>query len=47
MTVCGLCYVVTFVAQSIRPDTVSPLPSWIPIFVFGTLAIVLLDRVKT
>jgi len=47
MTVCGLCYVVTFVAQSIRPETVSPLPSWIPIFVFGTLAIVLLDRIKT
>jgi len=47
MTVCGLCYVVTFVAQSIRPETVSPLPAWIPIFVFGTLAIVLLDRVKT
>ncbi len=47
MAVCGLCYVVTFIAQSIRPETVSPLPTWIPIFVFGTLAMVLLDRVKT
>lgn len=47
LVVCGLCYVVTFVAQSIRPETVSPLPAWIPIFVFGTLAMILLDRVKT
>lgn len=47
MTVCGLCYVVTFVAETIRPETVSPLPAWIPIFLFGTLAMVLLDRVKT
>lgn len=47
LAVCGVCYVVTFVAQGIRPETVSPLPAWIPIFVFGTLAMVLLDRVKT
>lgn len=47
MVVCGLCYVVSFVAQSIRVDTVSALPAWIPIFVFGTLAVVLIDRIKT
>ncbi len=47
LSLCGACYVVTFVAQSIRPETVSPLPAWIPVFVFGTLAVVMLDRVKT
>jgi len=45
--VCGLCYVVTFIAQNIRSDTASALPTWIPIFIFGTLAMVLLDRVRT
>jgi len=47
MVVCGICYVSTFVAQSIRAESQSALVAWIPIFVFGTLAMVLLDRVKT
>ena len=47
LLVCGLCYVVTFIAQNIRSETASALPAWIPIFVFGTLAMVLLDRVRT
>ncbi len=47
LSLCGVCYIVTFIAQGIRPETVSALPAWIPIFVFGTLAMVLLDRVKT
>ena len=47
MSLCGLCYVSTFIAQSIRPETESALPAWIPIFFFGTLAIVLLDRIRT
>ena len=47
MIACGLCYVVTFVAQSLRPADASALPAWIPIFVFGTLAIVLIDRIRT
>jgi len=47
LLVCGLCYVATFVAQNIRSETASALPAWIPIFVFGTLAMVLLDRVRT
>ncbi len=45
--VCGLCYVTTFVAQNIRSETASAVPAWIPIFVFGTVAMVLLDRVRT
>ncbi len=47
MLVCGLCYVVTFVAQNIRSESASALPTWIPIFLFGTLAMILLDRVRT
>ncbi len=47
LLVCGLCYVVTFIAQNIRSETASALPAWIPIFIFGTLAMVLLDRVRT
>lgn len=45
--VCGLCYVVTFIAQNIHTADASALPTWIPIFIFGTLAMVLLDRVRT
>ena len=44
---CGLCYVVTFVAQSIRPASESALPAWIPIFIFATVAMVLIDRIRT
>jgi len=47
MVVCGLCYVVTLVAQGIHPAGASALPAWIPIFVFGTLAVVLIDRIRT
>lgn len=47
VALCGLCYVATFVAQSIRPETQSALPAWIPIFVFATIAMVMVDRVRT
>jgi lipopolysaccharide export LptBFGC system permease protein LptF len=47
MLVCGLCYMVAFMAQGIRLETQSPIPAWLPIFVFGPAAIVLLDRVRT
>ncbi len=47
LLVCGLCYLITFVAQNVRSGSVSALPAWIPIFVFGTVAMVLLDRVRT
>ncbi len=43
----GLCYVATFVAQSIQPTTASALPAWIPIIVFGTIAVALIDRIRT
>ena len=47
MIACGLCYVTTFLVQSIRPESASAWPAWIPIFIFATIAVVLLDRVKT
>jgi lipopolysaccharide export system permease protein len=47
MVVCGLCYVGTIIAQSIRSESASALPAWLPILVFGTLAVVLIDRVRT
>ena len=45
--VCGLCYVVTFILQSLQPGSMSALPAWLPIFIFGTLAVVLVDRIRT
>jgi lipopolysaccharide export LptBFGC system permease protein LptF len=45
--VCGLCYIAAFLSQSMRLGTDSALPIWVPIFIFGPLAIVLLDRVRT
>ncbi|RME38296.1 MAG: YjgP/YjgQ family permease [Planctomycetota bacterium] len=45
--VCGACYVSTFLAQSIQLGTTSAWPAWIPIFVFGTTAVVLIDRIRT
>ncbi|MCH7808120.1 MAG: LptF/LptG family permease [Planctomycetes bacterium] len=44
---CGLCYVTNFVAQNLRTETESALAAWIPIFVFATLAAVLIDRIRT
>jgi len=47
MVVCGMCYVLTFIAQSIRLESVTAFVAWIPILVFGPLAMVLFDRVRT
>lgn len=47
MGLTGLCYIVTIVAQSIQPAGGSALPAWTPIFVFGTIAVVLIDRIRT
>jgi len=47
MLVCGVCYVVSFFGQNVRPESASALPAWIPIFIFATIAIVLIDRIRT
>lgn len=47
LVACGLCYVLAIVAQSVRSESVSALPAWLPILIFGTLAVVLIDRIRT
>ncbi|MCG3130780.1 MAG: hypothetical protein FLDDKLPJ_01553 [Phycisphaerae bacterium] len=44
---CGTCYAATFTCQSILPGVNSALPAWLPIIVFGPVAMVLMDRVRT
>ncbi len=47
LLLCGSCYLATFVAQSIRLENMSAFVAWVPIFFFGTLAMVMFDRVRT
>lgn len=47
MLACGLCYIVAFVIQSLRPTSASALSAWIPIFIFATIAMVKIDRIRT
>jgi lipopolysaccharide export system permease protein len=47
MVATGLCYVTAFLSQSITPGASSAWPFWIPIFVFGVVATVLIDRIRT
>ena len=46
--VCGLCFAVAFVGQSVlRTESYSALPAWLPIILFTPLAVVLIDRIRT
>lgn len=50
LAVCATCYVVTFLCQSMNLSVlgVDPaLPAWIPIMLFGPVAVLLLDGIKT
>lgn len=47
MLVTGLCYVSAFASESVRPESLSALPLWIPIFVFGPIATLMIDRIRT
>ncbi len=47
MIACGLCYVTNFVAQSVRTETDSAFAAFVPVFIFATLAVVLIDRIRT
>ena len=45
---CGLCFTVTFLSHNaIRSETFPALTAWFPIMVFGPLAMLHLDAVKT
>lgn len=48
--ICGLAFVMTFVGQQLvgASDAIPlALPHWLPVFLFGPLAVLLLDNVKT
>ncbi|MBN2560610.1 MAG: LptF/LptG family permease [Phycisphaerae bacterium] len=51
LLLCGACYVATFICQSglDLPSLAAypALPAWIPVLVFGPLAVVVLDGIKT
>ncbi|MGB0714566.1 MAG: LptF/LptG family permease [Phycisphaerae bacterium] len=44
---CGSCFLVSFVGQSVRPEAGSAIVAWIPIFLYTTIAVVLIDRIRT
>ncbi len=50
LLLCGTCYVATFISQSADLSALglSPaLPAWLPVLVFGPVAVLMLDSVKT
>lgn len=50
LAVCGLCYVLTFVCQSVDLGVLgmSPaLPAWLPVLIFGPIAVLFMDSIKT
>lgn len=47
VTLCGMCYLTDFVAQSLRASTTSPLPAWAAVFIFGPIATALICRIRT
>ncbi|MHC5108661.1 MAG: LptF/LptG family permease [Planctomycetota bacterium] len=47
LVACGSLFVTNFVGQSMRPEIDSALMAWLPIFIFTTVAMVLIDRIRT
>ena len=49
LVACALAFLVTFAGQQLvgTLDVNPALPAWLPIFIFGPLAVLLLDNVKT
>ncbi len=50
LLLCGLCYIATFVFQNmnVADFDISPaLPVWMPVLIFGPVAVILLDSIKT
>lgn len=46
---CGACYVVTFICQNVDVSGLSypALPAWLPVLIFGPVAVVMMDSIKT
>ncbi len=48
LLVCGSCFLVAFVSQSIgSPTHLSALPAWLPVIIFAPITAVLFDRIRT
>ena len=48
LLLCGACYAVTFICQSVDMPLLGPaLPAWLPILIFGPAAVVMMDSIKT
>ncbi|MCK4658118.1 MAG: LptF/LptG family permease [Phycisphaerae bacterium] len=48
LAVCGACFLISFAGQNLSmPSPLAALPSWLPIFLFAPVVVVLLDRIKT
>lgn len=46
--VCGTCFLLAFAGENfIQTDTLSALPSWLPLIIFAPAAVVLIDRIRT
>jgi lipopolysaccharide export system permease protein len=48
LAVCGACFLMFFAGQNVNVEgALAALPSWLPIFLFTPVVVVLLDRIKT
>ncbi len=48
LLICGACYAFTFVSQGINLPSLGPaLPAWLPVLIFGPVAVLMLDGIKT
>ncbi len=49
LALCGACYVITFICQNVDVTglTYPALPAWLPVLIFGPLAVVQMDSIKT
>ena len=50
LLVCSMCYVLTFISQSLDLSGmgINPaLPAWLPVLIFGPIAVLFMDNVKT
>jgi lipopolysaccharide export system permease protein len=48
LLVCGACYAFTFISQGLEMPALGPaLPAWLAVLVFGPIAVLVLDSIKT
>ena len=48
LAVCGACFLMSFAGQNMTVEgSLAALPSWLPVFLFAPVVVVLLDRIRT